>query len=69
MKTFAARLRATRRAAGLTQRQAAKLLGVKQKDISRWETGARTPPDDSKPRTQAEILIALEDAGMKGGRE
>lgn len=32
-----------RMAAGLTQAQLAQLVGCSQKDISRWENGARNP--------------------------
>lgn len=36
-------LTAARMAAGLTQAQLAQLVGCSQKDISRWENGARNP--------------------------
>ncbi len=32
-----------RKKAGMTQKELAEKLGVYQKDISRWETGERTP--------------------------
>lgn len=63
-QSFGARLRAARRAAGLTQAQAAAVLGVTQPRIARWESGGRTPPSGLlKPRTQEEILLAVEAAG------
>lgn len=36
-------IRAARTAAGLTQTALADMLGVTQKDISRWENGVREP--------------------------
>lgn len=32
-----------RKAAGITQKELAAIIGVYQKDISRWENGERTP--------------------------
>jgi len=32
-----------RKAAGITQKELAAVIGVRQKDISRWENGERTP--------------------------
>jgi len=37
------KLKEARQAAGLTQTQLADKIGKKQKDISRWENGERTP--------------------------
>lgn len=37
------KLKAARLAAGLTQGQLAELVGVQQRDISRWEGGHREP--------------------------
>ncbi len=36
-------IKKARRAAGITQQELADMLGVYQKDISRWEHGTRTP--------------------------
>ena len=36
-------IRKARKAAGVTQKELAERLQVYQKDISRWETGVRTP--------------------------
>ena len=36
-------IKSAREAAGLTQKELAKILGVYQKDISRWENGERVP--------------------------
>lgn len=40
---FPENLKAARKAVGLTQKQFADMLGVYQKDISRWETGEVSP--------------------------
>lgn len=37
------KLKAARMAAGLTQTQLAEMVGVQQRDISRWESGNREP--------------------------
>lgn len=39
-----------RRRAGLTQRELAKLVGVRQHTISQWESGARVPRGDLADR-------------------
>ncbi len=36
-------IKKARKAAGVTQKELAERLQVYQKDISRWETGVRTP--------------------------
>lgn len=36
-----------RKAAGITQTELAAIIGVRQKDISRWENGERTPSLES----------------------
>lgn len=36
-------IKAARKAAGITQEDLAKMIGVYQKDISRWENGERLP--------------------------
>ena len=36
-------IKRARKAAGVTQKELAEHLQVNQKDISRWETGERTP--------------------------
>lgn len=36
-------IRNARKSAGITQNELAARIGVRQKDISRWETGERTP--------------------------
>lgn len=56
--TFAEALKKARQAAGLTQAQAAELLGVWPQTIRRWESGQTVPPVEPVP-TQAEILSAL----------
>ena len=44
-------IKKARKAAGVTQKELAERLQVYQKDISRWETGVRTP--------SAEYIIQL----------
>lgn len=44
------RLRAARKAAGLSQLELASLLGTIQEQISRWENGVYAPVDDMRPR-------------------
>lgn len=47
--TLASALRERRRALGLTQEQAGKLMGVKQQSYANWEVGrAPRPSDDSE---------------------
>lgn len=41
--TINEKLKAARKAAGVTQQELAERLQVHQKDISRWENGTRTP--------------------------
>lgn len=36
-------IKKARKAAGMTQKELAEMIGVYQKDISRWENGERTP--------------------------
>lgn len=48
-------IKQARKASGMTQKQLAEVLGVYQKDISRWETNELTP----NTQTFAEICKAL----------
>ena len=50
------KLRAARRAAGLTQGQLAEKVGCQQRDISRWENGQREP----MASTLKKLALALE---------
>lgn len=36
-------IKKARKEAGITQKELAEVIGVHQKDISRWENGERTP--------------------------
>lgn len=54
-RPFAARLRAARRRAGLTQVEVARLVGYDANTVARWERGERVP----HPRTQSTALAAL----------
>lgn len=49
------KLKAARKAAGLTQKQLAEKIGCKQKDVSRWEIDGREP----SVRTLKKIADAL----------
>ena len=44
--TFATNIKAARLAAGLTQRQAAEIIGVSFSTYCNWETGRTEPPID-----------------------
>lgn len=48
-------IKKARKAAGITQKELAQIMGVHQKDISRWENGERTPSVEAL----AGICIAL----------
>lgn len=53
MNDFASQLKQARSVAGLSQAQAAKLLGVCRQTVKSWEAGRREPPDNpilSKPQ-------------------
>lgn len=41
--TFGARLRTLREAAGLSQRELARQMGIRQSSVSGWEAGRNTP--------------------------
>lgn len=56
--TFAAQLKEARLAAGLTQAEAAKLLGVTAQAVYFWEAGKRIPPTGPS-LTQENILTAI----------
>lgn len=47
------KLKAARKAAGLTQVELAEKVGCKQKDISRWENGRPTTAETLKKLAQA----------------
>lgn len=40
-------IKKARKTAGITQKELAQRIGVRQKDISRWENGERTPGIES----------------------
>jgi len=57
---FRHRLRAARLRAGLSQAQAARLLGVQRGSVARWEQGGSTPPAEAEaPLTRERILAVL----------
>jgi transcriptional regulator with XRE-family HTH domain len=57
---FCRRLRAARLRAGLTQSQAARLLGVQPGSVARWEQGGSVPPAAAEaPLTRERVLAVL----------
>ena len=58
-------IKKARKAAGITQKELAKIIGVHQKDISRWENGERTPSIEAffgickALKTSADTLLEL----------
>jgi DNA-binding transcriptional regulator YiaG len=61
--TFAARLLAARERAGLSQADAAAVLGVRSWTVSRWERGQAQPRGEMY---RDSILAALKRAAHKG---
>ena len=60
------RLRAAREALGLTQEQAAEVLGVARTTVARWETGAHRPTGPGLRFVQQWIAQALGEGGTDG---
>lgn len=62
-------IKKARKAAGITQKELAGMIGVHQKDISRWENGERTPNLEAFSgickalKTSADTLLELEIRG------
>jgi transcriptional regulator with XRE-family HTH domain len=56
----AARLVALRKAAGLSQAEFAKALGVSQTTVAYWETSAKPPRSDVLPRMAVLLGVAVE---------
>ena len=50
-----------RRAAGMTQGQLAEKIGCSQKDVSRWEHGARTPRVETLAKIAGVFGCKIED--------
>ena len=55
-------LAARRAALGMTQTDLARVLGVQQEAISRWETGLRSPRDPGDVQEAIERLEGIQDA-------
>lgn len=59
-------LKNARKATGITQKELAEIIGVHQKDISRWENGERTPSIEAFAgickalKISADILLEIE---------
>lgn len=48
LRQWGINIRTARNIQGITQKDLAELVGVRQASISRWETGAVGPSDDDK---------------------
>jgi transcriptional regulator with XRE-family HTH domain len=57
----AARLVALRKAAGLSQAELAKLIGVSSKTVAYWETSATPPRSDALPALAKALGVRVED--------
>ena len=60
--SFARDLRAARKAAQLTQADAAKLCGVGKRTLEKWEAGELAPPPESLAITRERVLARLTEA-------
>jgi transcriptional regulator with XRE-family HTH domain len=61
--TFSKQLRTARRAANLTQAEAAALIGVSKRTYEKWEAGEASPPPEVAAITRERVLARL---GVKG---
>jgi transcriptional regulator with XRE-family HTH domain len=65
--TFAARLQALRRGAGLSQSQLARRAGLSVRTLQGWEAGRRVPSVEAAALLAAALGISLDRlAGLKG---
>lgn len=55
-------LRAARKAARLTQADAAKLCGVSKRTLEKWEAGELSPPPEALAITRERVLARLTEA-------
>ena len=60
--SFARDIRAARKAAQLTQADAAKLCGVGKRTLEKWEAGEITPPPEALAITRERVLSRLTEA-------
>ena len=60
--SFARDLRAARKAALLTQADAAKLCGVGKRTLEKWEAGELAPPPEALAITRERVLARLTEA-------
>ena len=67
--SFAAELKAARERLGLTQAEAASLLGVSFEAVSKWERGLSTPAEITQEGARARLSAAGRAAGAGGVRK
>lgn len=57
--TFARQLRHARKAANLTQADAANIIGVSKRTLEKWEAGEISPPPEAAAITRERVLARL----------
>ena len=60
--SFARDLRAARKAARLTQADAAKICGIGKRTFEKWEAGELAPPPEAGAITRERVLARLTEA-------
>ena len=63
--TFPEALRAARAATGMSQREMAERMLISKRNIEKWETGERTPPE----YVQRFVLNELREIATEKGKE
>ena len=65
-RVFVEKLRRLRKGLGISQAEAARILGVKPNSLARWERGERTPPSEADlPLSRERILDELRKARIR----
>lgn len=64
-ETFARDLRLIRARLGISQAEAAGILGVQANSLARWERAERTPPGEKEVLTREGILRRLRREGRR----
>ena len=60
--SFSSDLRAARKAAQLTQADAAKICGIGKRTFEKWEAGELAPPPEAGAITRERVLARLTEA-------